>query len=148
MSGRYIVCTRSLDLSGSKNIPKKYNRYAQNKHSKNTWPWRIVGLVSSLIMVPGSHYDITITIVDNRDMSQPSFQDVSMLFDLQISIWAVTATNISIWEEFPRLLGVAAPASKHGFSIKTKWLQDYLEVNMGKYLKLSKLFYNFSTIFP
>ncbi|PNX70831.1 serine/threonine-protein phosphatase, partial [Trifolium pratense] len=55
-----------------------------------------------------------------------TLQDVNMLLDLQISGQAVTGRNVSIWEEFPRLLGVAAPDNSHGFCVKTSWLQQHL----------------------
>jgi hypothetical protein len=50
-----------------------------------------------------------------------------MLLDLSISGQPVTGTNTLILDEFPRLLGVDAPDKKHGLSIRTKWLEEYLK---------------------
>ncbi|PNX92382.1 serine/threonine-protein phosphatase-like protein [Trifolium pratense] len=55
-----------------------------------------------------------------------TLQDVNMLLDLQISGQAVTGRNVSVWEEFPRLFGVAPPDTTHGYSIRTSWLQQQL----------------------
>ncbi|CAJ2670504.1 unnamed protein product [Trifolium pratense] len=55
-----------------------------------------------------------------------TLQDVNMLLDLQISGQAVSGRNDSVWEQFPRLLGVNPPERKHGYSIRTAWLKEQL----------------------
>ncbi|CAJ2654756.1 unnamed protein product [Trifolium pratense] len=55
-----------------------------------------------------------------------TLQDVNMLLDLQISGQAVSGRNDSVWEQFPRLLGVNPPERKHGYSIRKAWLKEQL----------------------